>query len=188
MRKPSDVVLIRQSLAGNQEAFVELVRRHEEPLAALIRYQVSGLHHAEDVFQETLLSAWVSLPRLRDRTKVRAWLLQVARNRCREFHKSHQRHAKTVDQPQLIAYVNRYGRTVRNADAIATEAVEALENVPPAARKAARLFYLRGLTIAEIAKRTRRPPGTVKRLLFHARAHMRRTLGITPSKKEKQDE
>jgi RNA polymerase sigma-70 factor (ECF subfamily) len=72
---------------------------------------------------------------------------------------------------------------------VASEAVSALEELPSDKRQAARLFYLKGLTISEIAKRTRSPEGTVKRRLFEARRHMRKALGISgpksKSKKEK---
>jgi len=62
--------------------------------------------------------------------------------------------------------------------ALAAEVVEALEEAPTAEREAARQFYLQGLTIAEIAARSRSPEGTVKRRLYHARNHVRRSLGI----------
>lgn len=185
---PTDATLVRRSLAGDQGAFVELVKRHEQPLAALIRYRIDDLHHAEDVFQETLLQAWRSLCQLRDPTKVRAWLLQVARNRCRDFLKSSQRRHRPTDEQTLSECLNRYGRTSGRPDEVASDVVESLERVPAAQREVAKMFYLRGLTMAEIARRIRRPEGTVKRRLFHAREHLRRAFGVASKAREKRDE
>lgn len=186
MPKPSDATLIRRSLAGDKEAFVELVKHYEQPLAALIRYQIGDLHHAEDVLQETLFQAWAGLYRLRDPSKFRAWLLQVARNRCRDFEKSPQRRNRPTEERKLVALLNRFGRAIAKADSKVAEVADALEQVPSAERQVARLFYLKGLTISEIAKRSRCPEGTVKRRLFEARRHLREALGV-PSRKSKKE-
>ena len=188
MAQPSDATLVKRGLAGDQEAFVELVKRHEQPLAALIRYRIGDRHHAEDVFQETLLQAWRGLRGLRDPSKVRAWLLQVVRNRCRDFLKSSQRRDRPTDEPTLSECLNRYGRTSGRPHEVASDVVESLEQVPAAQREAAELFYLKGLTIKEIAKRTQRPEGTVKRRLFHARERLRRAFGVASKAREKRDE
>jgi hypothetical protein len=59
-----------------------------------------------------------------------------------------------------------------------SDLVDTLEEIPSAEREMAKGFYLKGFTIAEIAKRHSCPEGTVKRRLFYARNHLRRTLGI----------
>jgi RNA polymerase sigma-70 factor (ECF subfamily) len=173
----SDATLVHRSANGDPTAFVELVRRHEQPLAALIRYRLASPDDAEDVFQETLLQAWVGIRRVREPGNVRAWLLQIARNRCRDFLKSSQRRDCPTDDRELETYVNRAGRAVARADETATEALAAIGEVPAAERVVAELFYLHGLTISEIARRSRCPEGTVKRRLFAARQHLRRTMG-----------
>ncbi|MEK9137532.1 MAG: RNA polymerase sigma factor, partial [Bacteroidota bacterium] len=179
MVKLDDETLVRRSVQGDEGAFAELVRRYEHQLATLIRYQIGNLDHAEDILQETLLQAWVGLRHLREPKVVGAWLLQVARNRCYDFLKSAQRHDHPTEAIELEQLVNRFGRTLARQKETVADAVEALEEVPAAERDVAKLFYLEGFTIAEIAERHRCPEGTVKRRLFHARAHFRQTFEIT---------
>ena len=183
MARPTDDILIRRAAGGDGEAFAELIGRHEQPLAALIRRMAGDVHAADDVLQETLLLAWSHLGDLRDPARFRPWLLGIARNCCRAWYRSPQRRDRPTGGERLAAHLNRYGRTV-SRNGRAADAVDALRRVPRRERVAAELFYLKGLTIAEIAERTRRPRGTVKRQFFSARQHMRRTLGADDRGKE----
>ena len=115
---------------------------------------------------------------------MRAWLLQVARNRCRDYFRSTQRRELFVETEALAPMVNRFGvAQARQREAAAI--VEAMEEVPDRERAALRAFYLDGLSIAEIAARHRCPDGTVKRRLSHGRDRIRTVLGVTPKTRSK---
>jgi len=58
MDEPNDAKLVARSLAGEESAFVELIRRHGPVMAALIRRRIADRHHGEDCFQEALFQAW----------------------------------------------------------------------------------------------------------------------------------
>ena len=184
MAEPSDVELVRRGAQGDECAFVELVRRYEPQLARLIRYQVGHPQHAEDVLQETLVQAWVDLRTLREPHRVRSWLLQVARNRCRDFFKSSQRRERPTEAQDLEHYLNRAGRVLSRQGEAVARVVEALEEVPTFERDLIRSFYLEGQKIAEIAARHRYSEGAVKRRLFHARNHLREVLEIIPGERK----
>ncbi len=182
MPEPSDDNLISRILTGDRAAFARLVRRHEQPLAALIRRLIPDRHHQEDVLQLTLLQAWQGLVRLRDRSKVKAWLIGIARNRCRDFHRSASRRPEPADNETLEVCINRTGRAVRDP-AEAEDVAGAVRRVAPTQRRAAELFYVQGFTIAEISRRLEAPEGTIKSRLFHAREALRRQLeGRRPRK------
>ena len=174
MSQKSDSDLVVRSLRGDAAAFVALVRRYEGPLAALVRRLVADAHYGEDVLQETLLQAWRSLGQLRDPKRVKPWLLQVARNRCRDLSRSSQRVARPADVDVIEAYVNRRGRAVAMKCRLRQEAQDVLRHLAAGERELLEMFYLEGLTIRQIAHRTARPQGTVKRQLFQARRKARR--------------
>lgn len=169
--------LLRRSRAGDAEAFAALIRLHEEPLGALIRRLVSDAHYAEDLRQSTLVAAWRNLGQLEDGSRFGPWLYQIARNRCRDHYRSAQRRLVPEERDVLEERLTRLGVRGHRADEADLEAARAaLANIPPAERAAAELHYLAGLTVAEIAKRTGSPEGSVKRRLFQARRRLRERL------------
>ena len=112
-------------------------------------------------------------------------MLQVARNRCRDYFRSSHRREMFVETDALAPMVNRLGVAQARQREAAAAIVEAMEEVPDRERAALRAFYLDGLSIAEIAARHRCPDGTVKRRLSHGRDRVRRVLGVTPDRRRR---
>lgn len=78
----SDGELVQQALAGDERAFETLVDRYYPSLTNLI-YQILRNHHqVDDVLQHVFLQLFLSLATLRADKSLKAWLFQVARNRC----------------------------------------------------------------------------------------------------------
>ncbi len=170
-----DAALVRLSCEGDPDAFVGLLQRHGEVLRALVSRLINNPEDAADVLQETVLQAWQTLGQLRAPSQVRAWLLQVARNRCRDHFKLQSKHAEMLPPADLEWHANRCGRT---AGPTVPAALDALGDVTPLPREAARLHYLAGLSVAEIARSLGSPEGTIKRRLHSAREQMRDLCGI----------
>lgn len=183
MTNPHDQHLAKQVLEGSEAAFVTLIRRYERVLAGLIRSRIGSGEQVQDVLQETLVHAWSGLRRGTPRD-VRPWLLQVARNRCRDYFRSPQRRELYVGSEVLTPLVNRSGLAQSREREAATAILEAMDEVPERERDALRAFYVDGLSIAEIAARHRSPDGTVKRRLSHGRDRIRKAMGITPRKRK----
>src|SRR3989440_3141228 len=77
-----DGVLAQQTLAGDQEAFEVLVQRYSTPLFNFICHFLGDYDQACDISQQVFLQLYISLPKLRMGEPLKAWLFQVARNRC----------------------------------------------------------------------------------------------------------
>ena len=175
----SEVDLVRRCQRGDSSAFAPLLRPYEFALAALIRYRIGHSQHAEDVLQETLVQAWTRIATLKQPDKIGPWLMQIARNQCRDSFKAAQRREKLTGGAVLARAVDSGSLRQYRRQLQQDEAARALEQVPQPQQQVARLHYLEGLSIAEIAARGQWPKGTVKRHLFQARLHMRRNMGIT---------
>src|SRR2546425_7426730 len=84
-RGMSDSGLVGQSLAGNRDAFEQIVSRYQSLICSLAYSATGSLGQSEDLAQETFITAWKHLRHLREPGKLRAWLCGIARNRISNF-------------------------------------------------------------------------------------------------------
>ncbi len=73
--------LLSLARTGDEEAFGELVASYRRELLVHCYRILGSLQDAEDVLQETLLSAWRGLDGFEERSSVRTWLYRIATNR-----------------------------------------------------------------------------------------------------------
>ena len=76
----TDLVSLRDA-TGDEAAFGELVAPYQHELQVHCYRILGSLQDAEDVLQETLLSAWRGLGGFEERASVRTWLYRIATNR-----------------------------------------------------------------------------------------------------------
>jgi RNA polymerase sigma factor (sigma-70 family) len=74
--------LIARARAGDEEAFRDLVGRHQRELRVHCYRILGSVEDAEDQVQETFLAAWHGIGGFEARASVRAWLFKIATNRC----------------------------------------------------------------------------------------------------------
>ncbi len=79
MVEESDQVLIRNYLAGDDNAFERLYQRYRRSLYAYLRTLLPP-SDVDDAFQQTWLKVCAGLPRYRPEGKFPAWLLRIGRN------------------------------------------------------------------------------------------------------------
>lgn len=76
----NDSDLVSASLAGDREAFGQIVARYQSLVCSLAFSATGSLGQSEDLAQETFVTAWKQLAGLREPEKLRAWLCGIARN------------------------------------------------------------------------------------------------------------
>ena len=149
-----------------EEEFMREVSACERTLYRVSRALLGSDADCADAVQEALLKAW----RHRGRTDIsyfRAWLTRIVINECRTIGR---RRARTPAAQGELPDVPTPQRDV------SLETRDALERLSAAHRLVLTLHYLEGFSLAEIAKLTRVPLGTVKYRIVQARKALRREL------------
>ncbi len=82
--EPNDVELAARSLAGEDAAFGQIMRRHKTDLFRFARRYTGDPDTALDIVQETFVSAWRALGRFDGRHPLGVWLRAIALNKCRD--------------------------------------------------------------------------------------------------------
>ncbi|MQS03747.1 sigma-70 family RNA polymerase sigma factor [Streptomyces alkaliterrae] len=80
--RTSDADLLARHVAGDPEAFGELVRRHRDRLWAVALRTLGDREEAADAVQDALVSAYRSAHTFKGRSAVTTWLHRITVNAC----------------------------------------------------------------------------------------------------------
>jgi RNA polymerase sigma factor (sigma-70 family) len=80
----TDAELVSRTLAGDRDAFNQIVSRYQILICSLAYSRIGHLGQSEDVAQETFITAWKHLRLLRQPEKLRGWLCGIVRNRTKK--------------------------------------------------------------------------------------------------------
>jgi RNA polymerase sigma factor (sigma-70 family) len=164
----TDAVLVRRARGGDRDAFADLVARHR-PLLLRSCARMLGQDGAADAAQDAVLTAMLSLDRLRRPASFGPWLVGIGLNACRTILRARRdvvARGKVVADPHDIVASREVAARVRAAIAA----------LPQGQREAVTLYYLAGLTQAEAAEHLGIPLGAVKARLHKARAALHARL------------
>jgi RNA polymerase sigma factor (sigma-70 family) len=167
--------LVRLARRGDRSAFAALVARHQPLLTRTVRRAAGGDRElTADAAQDAVLTALLSLERLRDDAKFGAWLAGIGLNSVRRQLRDRRAHAPP-GAPDDVAAPGDVAAALDSA-AAAARIRRAIAALPDGQREAVALFYLAGLTHVEAAEHLGVPPTAVKTRLHKARATLRRRL------------
>lgn len=182
----TDGVLAQQTLAGDQYAFELLVQRYSKPLYNFIYRFLGDYDQASDILQQVFLQLYISLPKLRIGEPLKAWLFQVARNRCldelrrkRAIPFSELESINDEDDVSPVA-------TIADSSPLPEELAEhhdlqqclqtAIQTLPPRFRSVVALRYAGQLRFSEIGQVLNMPEATAKTYFQRAKPLLRAAL------------
>jgi RNA polymerase sigma factor (sigma-70 family) len=167
-----DRALAARAGRGDEQAFAELYDRHASGLLAFATQYVGDRAAAEDVVQQTFMSAYRVLSEGTELEHPRAWLYRVTRNNA--LTAIRERGPASADA-DLAADLHDRAAAVP-AQVERREALQAVVRdivaLPAEQRAALALFELGDLSQAEIADALGCKPAKVKALVFQARSSL----------------
>lgn len=169
----ADAHLIRLCRRGDDEAWQELVRNHQDAVFQ-VSYRLLG--NREDAFeasQETFVAAFRSIKGFRGDSTFKTWLTKIATRQSLKII-SKRRLWDELDDDTAPAPDSASASAIHSDLAEAVEAI--LLNLSPGMRAAVILREFEGLSYEEIAAALGVSIGTVESRLHRGRAYLRRAL------------
>ena len=145
--------LIYRAQTGDEGAFAELMREYYPFVYTIVIGGVNNPHDAEEVVQDTFLSAYRGLTQLEDTTKFKSWLAEIARNCARQWLRKQRGETvplnevnegilQTEDSPDEHLARREQRELIRRT----------METLPQKDRDIARAFYLEGVSYDELIR------------------------------------
>ncbi|GAA3393917.1 RNA polymerase sigma factor SigM [Cryptosporangium minutisporangium] len=180
MRPPlgqlDDRGLLRAHVAGEADAFAELVRRHRDRLWAVAVRTIGNSEDAADALQDALLSAYRSAGSYRGDAAVTTWLHRIVVNAC--LDRVRRRQARpTVPLPDDDGRAPAAPTDLIAARETALDVRAALAELPVEQRAALILVDVQGHPVADAAEMLGVAVGTVKSRCARGRARLAVMLG-----------
>ncbi len=156
-----------------REVFIAHVEREQEALRGFLLALCCGnKSDADDLAQDALVKAYLSLTGYRDKGKFRSWLFKIAYNTFLS-HRAGCRTIESIDEARTFI-----GGTEADASFEHQDLYLALRTLPPKERSAITLFYLNGYSIKEIAAITDASQDAVKQQLSRGRDKLKTRLQL----------
>ena len=156
-----------------REVFIAHVEREQEALRGFLLALCCGnKDDADDLAQDALVKAYLSLAGYRDEGRFRSWLFKIAHNTFLN-HKAGCRTMDSIDEARTLISGTAADSSFEHQDLYL-----ALRTLPPKERSAITLFYLNGYSIKEIAAITDASQDAVKQQLSRGRDKLKSKLQL----------
>jgi RNA polymerase sigma-70 factor (ECF subfamily) len=172
--------LIAATVAGDRDAFTQLVRSHEDAVFNMSYRMLSHREDARDVCQEIFLTVFNRIREFRGESRFGTWIFRIAVNRCRD----ELRRRKTVKHTRPVALDLESPTPARGPSPEAVARGKELERIvsgciaslPDDLREMIVLRDVQDLAYEEMAHVLEVPMGTVRSRLSRARSRLAELL------------
>ncbi len=168
--------LYRAALKGDRDAFEMVIRDQSRPLFAIAYGILQNREEAEDVVQDSFITAWKTRWRVRDAEKLPAWLGTIARHRARDVARRRRSVPFPAEATEPIdPQPEEAARASQRAD-LNEQVQAALSTLPDLHRAALALRYFETMDYASIEHTLGLSNGALRGILGRALEAMRQRL------------
>ena len=172
-----DAQLLVEARAGSRLALSRLIDRHQQAVRGFLRRVAVDREEAEDLAQETFVTAWTQLASWRGQSTVRAWLLGIAWRKARGAGRSmFRRMARDRAWSETEAMTASPASSIEDRLALAG----AMQTLNLQQRAAVALCLAEDYSHAEAAAILELPLGTLKSQVLRARFKLLEALEARP--------
>ncbi len=179
--------LLHRYVAGDRDAFQQLVNRYKNPLYAFLRRFLNQTQLIEEAFQETFLQLYRSRKTFEKDRPLMPWLFTIAANKAKDALRKQQRRdtislgsmteTEEFGVDDVLNSLKSYDITPYDEAERAERAEKVrkiIENMPENLKEILILAYFEQFSYKQMAEMLRIPIGTVKSRLHTAIVHFTR--------------
>ncbi|MDB4905199.1 MAG: polymerase subunit sigma [Mucilaginibacter sp.] len=178
--KLSDLKLIEQTLAGNQSAYADLIKRHQRFVFTLALRFAKTREDAEEIAQDCFIKAYRSLASFQGSSKFSTWLYSIVYTTAMTFLRKKRVDTDSIDDENTYIRVANQssGYDVNSAENKSRSYYlnQAIEQLLPDDAAIITLFYKGEQSLEEIGNAMGMEANTVKVKLFRARQRLKEKL------------
>ena len=149
----------------------DLMRRYGDALVRMCCLYLNDASLAQDAAQDTFIKAWRNLGQFRGECDERTWLMRIAINTCRDYHRT--AWLRHVDRGTPLEALPEAGAEDAHPDG---EVIRAVTALPRREREAVLLRYYQRMSLAQAAQAMGVTVSTVSRQLGRALRSLRGIL------------
>jgi len=172
----TDYDLVKSCLAGDQDAFSELVSRYKRLVYSVVYSMIPDRQEVNDIAQEVFIRIYKSLGRYNPQYKFSTWTAKIATNYCLDMLRKKKVDSLPIEEIRDLSGGSntpeeRFIRKERNE-----RIWKAVESLPEKYRTPLMLFHQNGLSYEEMTEVLNEPMTIIKNRLYRARLMLREKL------------
>ncbi|MCG9129199.1 sigma-70 family RNA polymerase sigma factor [Candidatus Poribacteria bacterium] len=183
--KHNDAELIERTLDGDSQAFAILVEKYQEQIHALAWQKIGDFHIAQEITQDTFITAYQKLATLTHYNRFAGWLYVITSNKCNMWHRKKKPKLQSLEETDVMeleeVYYSEYVSQKREEAAHQNRRAivrKLLNKLRESERTVVTMHYLAGLTCEEISKFLGVSTNTVKSRLHRARERLKKEEAV----------
>lgn len=149
------------------DEFEALLEENRSAVERYVRYRIGSIADADDILQETYITAFTRFDRLRSKESFKAWLISIAKNKCIDYYRKRKDDISLDELAEPELAQSRFGLTEQSV------VMDTIDGLARKDRQVLLLYYFEEMKQSEIAKRLDIPLGTVKSRLNTARRNFK---------------
>ncbi len=167
-----DKELIKKAKRGDKLAFEQIINYYENTLYKIARTRLNSIEDIEDAIQETIISAYKSIHKLYNISKIKSWLITILINQCNYIYKqTKQDNTISLD---LIEEKNSISDLSQTNSNIEFDSLMKILNKDE--RTILLLYYSEGYNTKEIGKILNINDSTIRNIISRAKKKIEKEL------------
>ncbi len=164
-------LLVERARNGDEDAFTELILHFKNDLYKIAKTRLTNEEDIQDAIQDTMITAYKSIRKLKDTEKFKMWIIKILINKCNKIYRKKYKNDLSLEEYDLDKYL------IMNSSKNIEDDLNfyfLIKNLEYQERIIVILYYMEKYTTKEISKILKAKENTVKSKLYRARIKLKK--------------